>query len=79
VWSGGEQVFTEEARGILLNEPRGQNGFGYDPVFYYAPLGRTFAELTPAEKSDVSHRGRAFRRLARWLSESGLLAAAGER
>jgi XTP/dITP diphosphohydrolase len=79
VWSGGEQVFTEEAQGILLSEPRGQNGFGYDPVFYYAPLGRTFAELTQAEKSGVSHRGRAFHRLARWLDESGLLEAAGER
>ncbi|HVG21914.1 MAG TPA: RdgB/HAM1 family non-canonical purine NTP pyrophosphatase [Blastocatellia bacterium] len=79
VWGGGERVFTGEARGILLGEPRGQNGFGYDPVFYYEPLGRTFAELTLAEKSEVSHRGRAFHGLARWLNESGLLEAAGER
>jgi XTP/dITP diphosphohydrolase len=79
VWKGGEQVFTEEARGAVLTEPRGQNGFGYDPVFYYEPLAKTFAELTPAEKSLVSHRGRAFHRLAGWLNESGLLEAAGER
>lgn len=78
VWRSGEQVFTEEAQGVVLNKPRGQNGFGYDPVFYYEPLGRTFAELTPAEKSEVSHRGRAFRRLARWLNESDLLEAVGE-
>jgi XTP/dITP diphosphohydrolase len=78
VWKGGEQVFTEDAKGVVLTELRGQNGFGYDPVFYYAPLGKTFAELTPAEKSVVSHRGRAFHRLARWLNESGLLEAADE-
>lgn len=79
VWEGGEQVFTEEAQGTVMSEPRGQNGFGYDPIFYYGPLAKTFAELTPAEKSLVSHRGRAFHRLARWLNESGLLEAAGER
>ena len=78
-WSGGEQVFTEKVRGVVLSEPRGRDGFGYDPVFYYDPLGKTFAELTPAEKSEVSHRGRAFYRLAGWLDESGLLEAAGER
>ncbi|MFP5264300.1 MAG: RdgB/HAM1 family non-canonical purine NTP pyrophosphatase [Blastocatellia bacterium] len=77
VWERGERVFVEEARGILLSEPRGRNGFGYDPIFYYAPLGRSFAELTQDEKSAVSHRGRAFRRLAGWLNESGLLEAAG--
>jgi XTP/dITP diphosphohydrolase len=79
VWEGGEQLFMEEARGILLSVPRGQNGFGYDPIFYYPPLGKTFAELTPEEKSGVSHRGRAFHRLARWLNESGLLEAVSER
>jgi XTP/dITP diphosphohydrolase len=79
VWKGGEQVFVEEARGVVLREPRGENGFGYDPVFYYEPLGKTFAELMPAEKSEISHRGRAFGRLAVWLNDSGLLEAAGER
>jgi XTP/dITP diphosphohydrolase len=78
VWDGGERVFTQEARGVVLSEPRGQNGFGYDPVFYYEPLGKTFAELTAAEKSEVSHRGRAFGRLCGWLNDSGLLDAVGE-
>ena len=78
VWDEGEQVFEDEARGVILTEPRGQGGFGYDPVFYYPPLGRTFAEITMEEKARVSHRGRAFRRLARWLDQSGLLDTLGE-
>lgn len=73
VWEGGQKVVMEEARGEILTSPRGHNGFGYDPVFFYQPLGKTFAELTPSEKADVSHRGRAFRQLAAWLSESGVL------
>ncbi len=73
VWDGGERVFEDEARGVILSEPRGRNGFGYDPVFYYPPLGRTFAELRAEEKSQVSHRGRAFRSLVGWLKASGLL------
>ena len=73
VWVGGHEVFVDEARGEILTSPHGNNGFGYDPVFFYAPLNKTFAELTPSEKSEVSHRGRAFRRLAAWLAESGVL------
>jgi XTP/dITP diphosphohydrolase len=73
VWDGGERVFEDEARGIVLDKPRGSNGFGYDPIFYYEPLGKTFAELTGSEKAEVSHRGRAFGQLARWLKESGTL------
>ncbi len=72
-WEGGERVFTDEARGAILGQPRGRDGFGYDPVFYYQPLERTFAELTAEEKAEVSHRGRAFRRLAGWLKQSGVL------
>ncbi|MFY9610225.1 MAG: RdgB/HAM1 family non-canonical purine NTP pyrophosphatase [Blastocatellia bacterium] len=66
-WDGGEQIFAGEAHGRILAEPRGRNGFGYDPVFFYPPLGKTFAELTTTEKSEVSHRGRAVRQLADWL------------
>lgn len=73
VWDGGQKVVLEEARGVILTSPRGHNGFGYDPVFFYEPLGKTFAELAPSEKAHVSHRGRAFRQLAAWLSESGVL------
>jgi len=77
VWAGGEQVFVEEARGHIIEAPRGRGGFGYDPVFYYDPLGRTFAELSSEEKSAVSHRGLAFHRLAGWLKRSGLLDTTG--
>jgi XTP/dITP diphosphohydrolase len=73
VWDGGQNVVMEEARGLILQKARGHNGFGYDPVFLYEPLGKTFAELAPSEKAEVSHRGRAFRKLADWLSQSGLL------
>ena len=73
VWDGGEKVFLNEVNGTILDRPRGSSGFGYDPVFFYPPMGKTFAELEPDAKADVSHRGQAFRRLAAWLSESGVL------
>ena len=73
VWEGGAKVFVDEVGGSILDSPRGSSGFGYDPVFFYHPLGKTFAELSPSEKSEVSHRGRAFRRLAAWLRQSGAL------
>lgn len=48
-----------EIHGELLREPRGENGFGYDPIFYYPPLGKTTAELAPEEKNRISHRANA--------------------
>lgn len=57
-----------QVRGRIGLEPRGRNGFGYDPLFYYPPLRRTFAELRPAEKNAVSHRGRALRKLRAFLA-----------
>ena len=56
-----------EARGSILEEYHGNGGFGYDPLFFYEPLGKTFAELTPEEKNAVSHRGRAVVELAKTL------------
>jgi XTP/dITP diphosphohydrolase len=58
-------VFETEGtvEGLLAQEPRGSNGFGYDPIFFYPPLNRTLAELDSLEKSGVSHRGQAFGRL----------------
>lgn len=76
-WEGGEKVFVGEVDGVILKSARGANGFGYDPVFLYEPLGKTFAELTSSEKLEVSHRGRAFRRLTAWLSKSRLLDTPG--
>jgi XTP/dITP diphosphohydrolase len=61
----GRVVLAEgRVEGEIIAAPRGQNGFGYDPVFLYPPLGRTFAELTAPEKLAVSHRGIALRELA---------------
>jgi XTP/dITP diphosphohydrolase len=56
-------VVSEKVDGEILDSPRGSGGFGYDPVFYFPPLGKTFAELRAVEKSLQSHRGKAFRRL----------------
>jgi len=52
---------------LIQDEPRGTGGFGYDPYFFYAPLNRTFAELSMEEKFAVSHRGEAFRKLLDYL------------
>jgi XTP/dITP diphosphohydrolase len=60
-------VVEGRADGIIIDEPRGTRGFGYDPYFYYPALGKTFAELLPEEKFAVSHRGAAFRKLLDFL------------
>lgn len=64
--------FTGRCWGRILEEPRGTGGFGYDPLFFYEPLGKTFAELTPEEKNAVSHRGEAFRQVAAALAAKPL-------
>jgi XTP/dITP diphosphohydrolase len=60
-------VFSDAVSGVILEAPRGAAGFGYDPVFFYEPLGKTFAELPRQEKNRLSHRGRAFRKLLEFL------------
>lgn len=60
------QSFRGTAEGIILEAPRGQNGFGYDPLFYFPKIGKTFAELSAAEKAQYSHRGAAFRTFLSW-------------
>jgi XTP/dITP diphosphohydrolase len=65
-------VFRGEAEGVILRAPRGAGGFGYDPLFFFPALGKTFAELNPAEKAQVSHRGRAFRRFLQWMVDQKL-------
>jgi XTP/dITP diphosphohydrolase len=58
--------FHGETFGIILHQPRGSGGFGYDPLFFVPSLKQTFAELTPEEKANISHRGQAFRKLLAW-------------
>jgi XTP/dITP diphosphohydrolase len=67
---GREWVVEGVAEGTITREPRGEGGFGYDPLFYYPPLGRPFAELDDTEKSDVSHRGRAAAEARRVLTRA---------
>lgn len=72
---GSELLFetTTTIEGVIGDRPAGENGFGYDPIFFYLPLGRTTAELSSQEKVAVSHRGRAFRDWSRFVAESRLL------
>ena len=60
-----------EIHGELTREARGENGFGYDPIFYYPPLGKTTAELSPEEKNQVSHRANALKIFYEKLKEAG--------
>ena len=66
---GAEILFETETAvdGEIASAPAGEHGFGYDPIFWYPPLGRTTAQLSDEEKAMVSHRARAFRDLRRWL------------
>ncbi len=70
VLSQKEKILAEitgEARGVITSTKKGRFGFGYDPIFYYPPLDRTFAELSPEEKNAVSHRGQALKQLKTFL------------
>ena len=60
-------LFSASAEGILLEEPRGNDGFGYDPVFFFPTLGKTYAEISREEKNLFSHRGKAFRKAIDFL------------
>jgi XTP/dITP diphosphohydrolase len=68
---GGQVLFQaqESVHGFIAEGLRGQNGFGYDPLFFYPPYGRTFGEVPRADKDLVSHRGKAFARLRAFLAE----------
>jgi len=63
-------TFRGTVEGRLLDSPRGTHGFGYDPLFYFPPLRKTLAELTPVEKASVSHRGAAFREFLEWCDRN---------
>jgi XTP/dITP diphosphohydrolase len=69
----GRVILTarDTVEGTVLRAPRGSNGFGYDPLFYVAPLGRTTAQLSPDEKHRISHRGKALRHLRALMDHVG--------
>jgi XTP/dITP diphosphohydrolase len=72
--NGAALTYDGRCEGIIADKPAGNNGFGYDPIFYYPPLGKTFAQMTPEEKNKASHRGKAlaemrkeFDKVLKWL------------
>jgi XTP/dITP diphosphohydrolase len=64
-------TFTGEVKGVIIDKKRGSMGFGYDPVFYYPPLEKTFAELTTEQKNQISHRAQAFQKLKEFFASDG--------
>jgi len=66
------RTFRGTVEGEILEQPRGDGGFGYDPLFYYPPFGCSFGEVPPDKKMAVSHRGKALTALFRYLSDSPL-------
>jgi len=76
--AGHALTYEGACEGTILHVPRGAGGFGYDPLFYYPPMGKTFAEMTVEEKTSVSHRGRAlqglrqeFEKVLVWIEQRG--------
>jgi XTP/dITP diphosphohydrolase len=69
----GEMLFQaqESVHGFIAEEMRGERGFGYDPLFFYPPFGKTFGEVPREQKDRVSHRGKAFARLRAFLAGLG--------
>lgn len=67
--SGEYYKVTGEVRGYIIEELNGDGGFGYDPLFFYEPLNKTFGELKPEEKNSISHRGVALKELKKVLME----------
>ena len=63
-------VIVDHVEGMLLRSPRGDNGFGYDPLFFFPQFKKTTAELSMLEKSRISHRGKALRRMIAWMREN---------
>ncbi len=72
--TGPALTYEGRCEGVIADSPQGDEGFGYDPVFYYPPLGKTFAQMSPEEKNQISHRGKAlqevrdeFDKILQWL------------
>jgi XTP/dITP diphosphohydrolase len=68
-----DETFTGRVEGFIAREPAGSGGFGYDPLFYYPPLRKTFAQLTTDEKNEVSHRSAALKSFFQWLDGNPLV------
>src|SRR5579871_214497 len=66
-------TFRGKAEGVILEGPRGTNGFGYDPLFYFPQIDKTFAELSAEERAKYSHRGAAFREFLAWYRVNSAL------
>jgi XTP/dITP diphosphohydrolase len=71
--TAGTPLFTTRGtvEGEIAEAPRGQHGFGYDPIFFYPPYGRTLGEVADPEKLAIAHRGKAFRAFRQWLETGG--------
>lgn len=67
VWEGGKKLFQGICEGEISLEPRGTEGFGYDPIFILPPFGKTLAELGPTVKNRLSHRAQAFKKCADYI------------
>ncbi len=65
-------VFRGTAEGVILDKSRGSNGFGYDPLFYFPQIQKTFAELNAEQKAQFSHRGAAFRGFLEWYRSASI-------
>lgn len=61
-------VFYDTAEAVIARSAAGENGFGYDPIVYYEPLGKTMAEMSNEEKNSISHRGKAIRKMEEWFA-----------
>ncbi|MDO5734152.1 MAG: RdgB/HAM1 family non-canonical purine NTP pyrophosphatase [Eubacteriales bacterium] len=72
--AGEERIFRGEVKGLIWPERLGENGFGYDPIFYIPELRQTTAQLSPAKKHRISHRGRAVEKLLQYLEGQALVA-----
>lgn len=71
VFEGGAICHRGEVEGLISESMQGSNGFGYDPVFYYPPLGKTYAQMTADEKNRISHRALALKKFRAWLDSQG--------
>ena len=63
------KYFRGETEGVILHEARGKGGFGYDPLFFYEPMGLSFSEMSAEQKNSISHRGKAIELLAEYLKQ----------